>query len=178
MEHDPYPLYDRLRRKDPVHWSELTRGWMVSRYADADRVLRDYRTFGNAGREYGYTPHLSLLDMDPPDHTRLRTLVSQAFTPRVVARLAPQIRRTCHDLLDRVDPAHFDLIRGLAFPLPVIVIADLLGVPAHHRDQFEAWSREAARSVEPALSGAQVARVRTAFDQLRTYLGDLMTHYR
>ena len=178
VQQNPYPLYDRLRRKDPVHWSEMTRGWMVSRYADADRVLRDHRTFGNAGREYGYTPYVSLLDMDPPDHTRLRALVSQAFTPRVVARLAPQIRRTCHDLLGRVDPARFDLIRELAFPLPVIVIADLLGVPAHHQDQFEAWSREAARSVEPALSGAQVARVRVAFDQLRTYLGDLINHYR
>jgi len=178
VQRDPYPTYERLRRKDPVHRMRLVDAWVITQHADIDAMLRDSRRFSNGGREYGYVNYVSMLDMDPPDHTRLRSLVVKAFTPRAVAELAPRIRQTCEDLLDDVGEAtRFDLIKVLAFPLPVIVIAEMLGVPPADRDRFKTWSQDAALSVEPALDHGQVRRVQRAFGNLREYLNGLIERY-
>ena len=89
---NPYPVYDKLRRIDPVHRMRLQDAWLLTDYADVDMVLRDNRRFKNAGREFGYIPQVSMLDLDPPEHTKIRALVSHGFTPRAVAALEPRIR--------------------------------------------------------------------------------------
>ena len=178
VQRDPYPTYERLRRKDPVHRMRLVDAWAITRHGDIDAMLRDSRRFSNGGREYGYVDYVSMLDMDPPDHTRLRSLVVKAFTPKAVAELAPRIRQTCEELLDDVEgTTRFDLIKALAFPLPVIVIAEMLGVPPMDRDRFKNWSQDAALSVEPALDPGQVRRVQRAFGNLREYLNGLIERY-
>ena len=130
---NPYPTYQRLREKDPVHRMRLVDGWVLTRYDDVQAMLLDHQRFSNWGAGVGdreYTQDRSMLDLDPPDHTRLRALVSKAFTPRSVAALEPRIEEIVQELLDGVDGENrFDLIDNFAFPLPVIVIAEMLGVP-------------------------------------------------
>src|SRR5438067_1962080 len=127
---DPYPTYHRLRAADPVHHSPLG-FWILTRYEDVAAVLRDPRFAKEAiaayvAARFGMAPPgigLSMLDRDPPDHTRLRGLVSKAFTPRVVEVLRPHIQQIVGGLLDRVHDARaMDLIEDFAYPLPVIVI--------------------------------------------------------
>ena len=169
MARNPYPAYDRLRTRDPVHHSRLMDLWVMSRHADVDAVLRDFRRFSNdqgkrdpARRRRSTLPPIpdpSLLFLDPPDHTRLRTLVNKAFTPKAVAALEPRIREMAHELLDAAErPGGFDLMEGLANPLPVMVIAEMLGVPLEDRAQFREWSNRRARLVEP-LVGARALRI-------------------
>ena len=166
----PYPLYDELRRKDPVHRMRLIDGWVLTNYEDVDMVLRDHRRFGNEGRDFGYIPYISMLDLDPPAHTRIRGLVSRGFTPRSVATLEPRIRQRVDELLDALEGRdRIDLIQDFAFPLPVIVIAELLGVPPEDREQFNEWSNIAALTVDPLLNETQVRRVRQAIEELFEY---------
>jgi pimeloyl-[acyl-carrier protein] synthase len=158
---NPYPFYHRLREKDPVHRSRVG-PWIVSRYADAIEVFGDKRLSNDlrnsslwprmhklqlkAGRTQYELDNPEMLHSDPPRHTRLRALVSQAFTPVSVGALAPRIQQVVHDLLDRAERGGtMDLITGLAHPLPVIVIAEMLGIRAEDRDQFRRWSDDILR---------------------------------
>ena len=168
--HDPYGLYDQLRRKDPVHRMRLLKAWALTRYEDGDRLLRDHKRFTSEGRNYGYSSYLTMLDFDPPKHTRLRGLVSKAFTPRAIEKLEPRIHAVVHELLDDVAQRdRFDLIDAVAFPLPVIVIAEMLGVPPEDRDRFRGWSDDIAMSVEPLLEEANIQKVRKATGELFEY---------
>ena len=167
---NPYPFYEELRRKDPVHRMRLQHAWVLTDYADVDMVLRDNRRFGNAGRDFGYIPQVSMLDLDPPEHTKIRALVSHGFTPRSVAALEPRIRETVNSLLGSVEvKERFDLIEELAFPLPVIVIAEMLGVPPEDREQFNEWSNIVSLIVDPLLNEGQVLQVQRAVDEVFTY---------
>ena len=167
---NPYPIYEELRRKDPVHRMRLQDAWLLTDYADVDMVLRDSQRFGNAGREFGYIPQVSMLDLDPPVHTKIRGLVSHGFTPRSVAGLEPRIRETVDRLLGGVDRNEpFDLIAVLAFPLPVIVIAEMLGVPPEDREQFNEWSNVVSLIVDPLLDEPQIRRVQRAVDEVFEY---------
>ena len=159
---DPYPFYERLRTRDPVHRSRLMDMWVFSRHADVDAVLRDFRRFSSDQRKrdparqrrsaLAQIPDPTILFLDPPDHTRLRTLVNKAFTPKAVADLEPRIRRMTRTLLDAAaDPNRFDLMETLANPLPVMVIAEMLGVPVEDRAQFREWSNQRARILEPMI---------------------------
>ncbi len=164
---DPYAFYRRLREVDPVHWADGS--WYLTRYADTVEVLKDPR-FGleirstlptQQPREPGpYQPLSRLFDnwmllRDPPDHTRLRGLVSKAFTPRVVERLHPFVEGIANELIDRVQYAVvMDLIADFALPLPVIAIAELLGAPPEDRDLFKMWSVPIARALDPNLTPA------------------------
>ena len=166
---DPYPWYERLRAESPVHYDEHDDLWVISRYDDVLHVLRDPATFSSAagmsdllvggyvGRRRAPEFVLDLAGMrlliasDPPDHTVLRRLVSKAFTPREIMALEPRIRALTEamvdDLIDAGDGA--DLVTQLAYPLPVIVIAELLGIPGERRDDFKRWSDD----LVGALSG-------------------------
>ena len=159
---DPYPVYAALRARAPVHRSRLLNSWMFTRHADMAAILRDHRRFGNDPRKGTLSarqlamlppPHeYTMLILDPPDHTRLRALVSKAFTPRTVHALEPRIRGILAALLDAIeDPAGFDLMQAVARPLPIIVIAEMLGVPAEDRAQFRIWSAQRARLLEPTI---------------------------
>ncbi len=167
---NPYSVYEELRLKDPVHRMRLQNAWVLTDYADVDMVLRDNRRFGNAGREFGYIPQVSMLDLDPPEHTKIRGLVSHGFTPRSVAALEPRIRETVEGLLGNVEGKdQFDLIADLAFPLPVIVIAEMLGVPPEDREQFNGWSNIVSLIVDPLLDDRQITQVQHAVDEVFSY---------
>jgi cytochrome P450 len=162
---DPYPFYRRLREKDPFHRSRPADGWVLSRYADILAVLGD-RSFSADERNLRRYPRLrarnlragledpyevdqaSMLRLDPPDHTRLRNLVSKAFTPRAVERMRPVIEKYVEELLGALEGRRtIELIRDFAAPLPVCVIAEMLGVPVEDRERFRHWSDEAVRTL-------------------------------
>ena len=161
---DPYPTYKRLREEDPVHESLLGPP-VLTRYDHCVAVLRDHRTGtdqtkSNAYDEWlaqGNTPpgrneddHPPFLFLDPPDHTRLRGLVTKAFTPRVVESLRPRVQELADGLIDAVqDRSGMDVIADVAYPLPVTVISEMLGVPTEDHETFQGWSRELARALDP-----------------------------
>ena len=161
---DPYPEYAKLRERDPVHRSRLANSWVFTRYADVDAILRDQRNFSSdprkrelSRRQRAALPSpddYTMLFLDPPDHTRLRGLVNKAFTRRAVNALEPHIRSFLNALLDGIDDpaAGFDLMDAVANPLPVIVIAEMLGVPPEDRTRFRVWSNQRARLLEPTIS--------------------------
>ena len=183
---DPYPIYRKLRDKDPVHRSRLIKGYIVSRHADVDAVLRDFRRFGN-DRVATKDPNLrfnddeprSMLYRDPPDHTRLRSLVGKAFTPRAVRELRPRVERIADDLLDRLEGQQtFDVIDALAFPLPIMVISEMLGVPTEDRAALRDLSNDASVSLEPLLDARSVSRSQDALAALRDYFDPLVERRR
>ncbi len=161
---NPYPVYDRLRTEAPVFWSEKWSAWVVTRYDHLLEIAKSPKVFSNSGRvtrfldqlkpeEQERVPYLKahyenagLVHSDPPDHTRLRRLVSKAFTQRMVEKMREEIVDIVNGLLDRVESqGEMDLIRDFAFPLPAIVIAGMLGVPDEDRDQFKDWSDKIQR---------------------------------
>jgi len=157
---DPYPMYHRLRAEDPVHHSPLG-FWVLTRYADVLAMLRDPRlikepiaAFVAARFGVAVPPGLglSMLDRDPPDHTRLRGLVSKAFTPRALERLRPEIQQIVDGLLDEVRArGSMDLIEEFAYPLPVRVICEMLGVPVKDHERFKAWGLDIARGLDAIM---------------------------
>ena len=167
---DPYAVYRRLRDRDPVHRMRLVDAWVLTRYEDADAMLRDHERFGAEDRRFYDAGLTTLLDIDPPDHTRLRALVSRAFTPRSVSRWHGRVQEIADRLLDAVaGHDRFDLIAALGYPLPVTVIAEMLGVPAEDMDRFEGWSNDIALIVEPILTRTKVESVRRATEELFAY---------
>ena len=142
---NPFPSYRQMRATSPVFYAPEFRSWFVTRYADVQRVVDDPVLFSSeqairsrAGEKRSVP---TLLWTDPPRHGQLRSLVSQAFNPRTIAALAPRITQIVHAHLDAVAPAgHMDIVRDLANPLPIIVIAELLGIPATDQAQFKHWS--------------------------------------
>lgn len=182
---DPYPAYAWLRENSPVHRTRLPNGveaYLVTRYDDVKALLADPRLSKDAAASYpGWRPgrtgipgeHRSgvaahLLNLDPPDHTRLRRLVAKAFTPRRVADFEPRVVRIADRLLDGFGPDPVDLIRAYAFPLPVVVICELLGVPADDQAIFHEWAAGVMdRSGPRGGVGRSVRRI-------RGYLKDLI----
>ena len=157
---DPYPALARLREQAPVLYDERTDQWLVSRHADVNALLRD-RRLGRSYRhvatheEWGRTPppadqapfwdllDLQLIDMEPPDHTRLRRLVTKAFTPRTVEGLRPRIETIVDGVVGHArDLGEFDLIADLMELVPVTVIAELLGIPEADRHLLRPWSAD------------------------------------
>ena len=175
---DPYPLYDRLRREDPVHRSSTGR-LLLTRYADCWSVLRD-PAMSSAERPAtgdsdvaqllaAYLSNLMLFN-DPPDHTRLRGLVNKAFTPRVIERLRPRITALVDELLDvAADEGRIDVIAGLGRPLPVTVIAEMLGVPAEDQGVFRGWSEALAHTVDPDMDADTAGRAASAGLEFMAY---------
>ena len=181
---NPYPAYAALRDKGQAHRSRLLNAWIFSHYRDVDAILRDWQRFSSDGRK-ARTPGKrtvipdpgtpSLLSLDPPDHRRLRSLVSKAFTPRAVNALEPHIRSLMHELLDGIeDLSGFDLMETVAKPLPVIVIAEMLGVPVEDRPRFRTWSDRRARILEPTISAEERADAVLAGDDLNAYFEPLI----
>jgi cytochrome P450 len=154
---DPYPTYHRLRAEDPVHQSPLG-FWVLTRYEDVSAVLRDPRFIkeplaalvaARFGAEVPRGVGLSMLDRDPPDHTRLRGLVSKAFTPRVVEGLRPRIQQIVDGLIARAQAVgSMDVIEEFAYPIPVNVICEMMGVPVKDHERFKGWSLDIARGLD------------------------------
>ena len=177
LHRSPYPTYDRLRARDPVHWSKLAMSWIITRYDDVDTVLRNPRIFSNERNSYD-TPR-SLLTLDPPDHTRLRSLVSQAFTPASVQSLSERMDDIVSEILAELDFTRpFDVIESIAYPLPIIVISELLGVRPDDRQRFARWSADIARSIEPTISRNEANSVEQSRDALNQYFSNVIEERR
>ncbi|MBA3945076.1 MAG: cytochrome P450 [Herpetosiphonaceae bacterium] len=158
---NPFPWYATMRASQPVAFDPARQSWNVFRYEDVLRVLSDYTNFSSQlrrGPAQAATPDqplaTSLINTDPPRHRQLRTLVTQAFTPRSVEALAPRITTIVHELLDTVaSTGRMDIIHDLGYPLPVIVIAELLGVPSADRERFKHWSDAIVATPPPGSPG-------------------------
>ncbi|WP_339234187.1 cytochrome P450 [Paenibacillus sp. FSL R5-0517] len=146
--HNPYPVYEKLRKDEPVFRVMFPHGefgWIITRYEDAVQILKDPRFSKDMVRRYGAENQSifsnNMLFSDPPDHRRLRGLVQKAFTPKMVANMRSHIQDIADELLDNLPSQEkMNLIDDFAFPLPIIVISEILGVPAQDRDQFRIWS--------------------------------------
>ena len=176
---DPYETYRQLRSKDPVHRMRLIDAWALTRYQDVEAVLRDHKSFSNVGRIFVETVPLSLLDLDPPEHTRVRLLVSKAFTPKAVAMLRTRIQEITAELLDAVaGKDRFDLIAALGYPLPITMIAEMLGVRPGDMDRFEEWSHNLALSVDPILGSDQARNINQAAEEALAYFETIVEERR
>jgi cytochrome P450 len=185
FQNDPHPVYAQMRRTGPVRRVKLPSGlhaWLVTRYDDGRRVLADPRlskSIQAVGAASSGQPSLTapiarhMLAVDPPDHTRLRRLVSAAFTARRIESLRPRIEEITTELLDALEGEdEADLIDAFAFPLPIQVICELLGVPAGDRDAFREWSNVI---VAGALAGDRLA---PAIREMIGYIGTLLANRR
>jgi cytochrome P450 len=186
-----YATFAQMREDDPVFCQPGLDGespiWFVTRYDDADALLLDDERFVRDPRlvlspeqlaafDVGLPESMAFIDSnmlnrDGDDHRRLRRLVSKAFTPRMIERLRPRIQEIADDLLDSVVPAgEAELVSAFAFPLPITVIAELLGVPPANRDQFREWSDAMVR---PALAAAELERFGLQMTEFVRYLHEL-----
>ncbi len=160
---DPYPLYRQLRERSPVLHVPGPELWIVLRHASVKRVLSDHDAFSSNvsalhGHEFAW-----LLFMDPPRHTKLRAIISRAFTSRAIASLEPRIREISRTLLDAaVERGRLDLIADYATPLPMMVIAEMLGLPAGDWQQLARWS-ETIVALGNTISGTGAAEAAAAF---------------
>lgn len=179
---DPYPHYRRLRREDPVHLSPLG-FWVLTRWEDISALLRDPRLghepAGADPADFGSAEGASMLFRDPPAHTRLRALVSKAFTPRRLESLRTRI----HQLVDEAvagarEKGEIDVIADLAFPLPATVISEMLGLPAQDHQQCRRWTNALTRSLDPVMSASDAEEISGAVLDFRSYLADQVAYRR
>lgn len=193
---DPYPALARLRDEAPAVHDERTNQWLVARFADVNALLRDRRlgrryTHVATHEEWGRTPpprdqaafwdllDVQLIDMEPPDHTRLRRLVTKAFTPRTVEALRPRIEAIVGGIVDRArDLGEFDLIADLLEQVPVAVIAELLGIPEADRHLLRPWSADMTLMFELNPSLEMQRRATEASAAFEAYLRDLVRERR
>lgn len=184
---DPYPYYDILRDANPILYDPEWKLWFISTYEDINTLLRDRRL----GRDmegapkpdprtpFGKLHHNSLMEKEPPDHTRLRSLVNKAFTPARVEALRPQVTEMAHRLLDTIQPRReMDLLADFAEPLPVMVIAELLGVPEDGRAFLRPWSHAIVAMYELAPSPEDALKANQAVSEFSVYLQRLIMQRR
>jgi cytochrome P450 len=190
---DPYAQYKLVRQADPVHLSPIS-AWALFRYADVHHVLRDpslsveerhmrplpftvdpdIQAMLDERREGG--TH-TMLNLDPPDHHRLRRLVSKVFTPRTVEDLRPRVQELVDEHLDAAlgTDGEFDLISGLAFPLPFIVISEMLGIPeGRDRFQLREWSGAVVKTFDPILTREESLAAFAAIDNIIAYTNEVI----
>ncbi|MFE9773533.1 cytochrome P450 [Streptomyces sp. NPDC005931] len=184
---DPHTAYRKLRAAGPVHQGVTPDGepvWVVTRYAQARDILTDPRFSLNKANartsgEYqsSMPPELDahLLNMDAPDHTRLRRLVAQAFTPRRIEELRPRIQHRVNELIDSAPGPETDLMEALAEPLPMTVICELLGIPARARRDFRTWT-DSLMSPRPGAAGESRAAMKSMYQFLMGVLADKRRH--
>src|SRR5437016_1338687 len=188
---DPYPHWKALRERASVHRTEIG-FWVLTRYDDVLRFVRDpalsvedrnarpgpleeltRQVLGDDRSERGAR---AMLNLDAPDHTRLRKLVSKAFTPRVIERLRPRIQQLVDDALDRVEPTgEMELIGDLAFPLPFAVISEMLGMPDADSAQLREWSGTLVRSLEPLVDPELIRAIADAGEQMHAFTSEAIS---
>lgn len=192
---NPYPVYHQFRTQDPIIWLESLNTFFVTQHADVSAILKDPRFGHEMSYRHGHDefraqmpaaaqPLFRLFDnwmlfRDPPDHTRLRELVNLAFTPRIVHKLRPRIEAIAAELTDALLEAdEVDLIREYAFPLPVIVIAELLGISPEDRQRFKDWSQDLVATFGPLMDPEAAARGGASALEISAYLRDIIARRR
>ncbi|WP_371598868.1 cytochrome P450 [Streptomyces sp. NBC_00564] len=193
---DPYPAYEELRARGRVHYFEPTKQWLVPHHADVSALLRDRRlgrtyqhrfTHEDFGRTAPLPEHEpfhvlndhGMLDLEPPDHTRIRRLVSKAFTPRTVERLKPYVDQLAGELVGGLVAAGGgDLLTDVAEPLPVSVIAEMLGIPESDRAPLRPWSADICGMYEMNPSEETAAKAVRASEEFTAYLLGLIEERR
>ncbi len=189
---NPYPFYDMLRLTEPVHRTEF--GMVVlTRYEDVSATLksndfsRDVEKYSEQSssparqrrRERNIGRTKSILNLDPPDHTRLRRLVSKSFIPTAIERLRPRIQQLVDKILDGAqERGSLELVDDLAFPVPFQVISDLLDMPTERVDELRSWSQIITNSLEPTATDAELDATETALEELIPYLTGIIEHRR
>ena len=174
----PFPFYAQMRKLHPIVYDDKNKVWGIFCYDDIQNVLTNYRLFSsdvqklmkmqqenikpqgqNENRKSGESMRRSILTSDPPYHNKLRSVISSAFTLNTIGRLRPRIDEICHDMIDNViERGRMDLINDLAYPLPVTVIAELLGIPSDDQDTFKKWADELIGSTASSNSNLPVDR--------------------
>ena len=187
---DPHPFYDRLRTEQPVHRTPI--GFIVlTRYDDVVNTLRnnDFSRDIELNANLPETPtrkfkrentrSKSILNLDPPDHTRLRRLVSKSFTPSAIDRLRPRIQELVDaSLANAKRSGEIELVEELAFPVPFLVISDLLAMPTDRGDELREWSQIITATLEPTTGVEDLERAEVAIGKMRPYLEEIIQHRR
>jgi cytochrome P450 len=187
---NPFPTFAQMRIQDPVHQVNMTtitggKYWMITRYEDVEAILRDNKQFTKnvrtllSAEEQTRIPleftKLSdhMISSDPPDHTRLRSLVSKAFTPRLVEQWRPRVQAITDELLDQVqDQGEMDLIEDFAFPLPATILVELFGIPDEDKPRFRKWSNAVATGFSSSLEDQ--LKQNTTIEEFEAYLYQLV----
>lgn len=187
---NPYPLYHKLRSEDPVQWEESLGGWMLLRYDDvanavlnptlgSDRTTAYLQQIPQELRDH-FQPFVEtrsnmMIFTDPPKHTRLRGLVYRAFTPRVVETMEPNIHRVTNDLISKVqETGKMDIIKDLAYPLPIIVVGALIGVPPEDADLLRKWSNDFNRAIGGVVKPELVEVAQNGILEMKDYFGNIV----
>jgi cytochrome P450 len=182
VQDNPYPYYVELRDKAPVAWIESMQGWAVSRYADVDFILRHPRLFSSAlwnetasGDLVPVPEAPGLLSMDPPDHTRMRKLANKGFTPRLIRAMEPRVQAIVRDLMKGLaGPAEVDLVPTLSVPLPIIAIAEMLGIELERQADFKRWSDALVQSLNRPTDEGIRAEIRRNNTEFRAYMDHMI----
>jgi len=186
---NPYLQYAAMRDTDPIHLTPLE-FWVLFNYEDIARFLKDptlsvedanarptaidQMIIDAVGDRSDRGSH-TMLNLDPPDHSRLRKLVTKAFTPRVIENLRPRVQALVNEMLDEAEKrGDMDLIADFAFPLPFAVISEMLGVPAKDGDKLRAWSGMIVRSLEPIVDTNLAVAIADASDHMYDYVGEMI----
>lgn len=191
---NPYPTFHKMRETSPVAWSEKSKYWMCTRYEDVKEIFGDMAYEKQLQRWKQVNPLLKMvpevaallrsrslwmLNMNQPDHTRMRSLVNRAFTPTMVKSMRPHIEEVANGLIDRLEgKSEFDFVAEFAFQLPVIVIAEMLGVPREDREKFKHWSNTLTDTLEPSPNLEHMKKANRANEELYEYLRPLVQERR
>jgi cytochrome P450 len=178
---NPFPRYRTMRQNGPLYFNETRNTWEVFTYNEAIKILRDHNTFSSI-RNSVEKKRASILSMDQPRHTELRGLINRAFIPKVVSELQPRIRQIANELLDQVENHHsIDIVRDYAYPLPIIIIAELLGIPSEDREQFKKWSDllvEGPKDMNPITIQDLQQRKLKGRIELEDYFGQIIEQHK
>jgi len=186
---DPYPVYHALRMYEPVHWMPHAQSWLVSRHADLEAIYKDTATY-SSDKKIEFRPKLgdgalyehhttSLVFSDPPLHTRVRSIIAGALTPRAIADMEAPVTALVDKLLDAMAAkGEADLIEDFAAAIPIEVIGNLLGVPREERSPLRHWSLTILGALEPVLTPEQLAYGNTCVEDFKIYLAGLIARRR
>ena len=189
---DPYSRYARLRDSDPVHKTAIG-AWVLTRHRAVAAVLSDHRQsvefrrasaeiqglFQSVAADRTERDGRTMLSSDPPTHTRLRKLVSKAFTPRAIRELEGRVAELVDEALDGVeDDGEMDVIGDLAFPLPFTVISEMLGMPTQRRDELREWSGAVVKMLDPIAMGDEVSKAVAASEKMDAYIAEVIADKR
>jgi cytochrome P450 len=169
---NPFPVYDQLRATAPVLHDPRTGLWLLFDYASVRQALTDHAHFSSSLFRAGRSNPDWLIFLDPPRHAKLRSLIGQAFTPRAVAELEPRIRQLSRELIHAVLPrGAMDLVADYATPLPLMVVAELIGIPPDEWPRFRRWSDEILKLSTTLTESATAAEAVAAYAAVKAEMG-------